>query len=459
MAAGQKVTTGPIDASAAIGSGTLEIRSLGLNKGFSIAVEAGQTINDIAAQINGSSANFGVTASVVKGDSGSYLTLSSNQTGDNSVLSLNVTDSDGFLHDDSGLSQLAFSYGETRSNQTFNAGESFAVGSFDISNGTDTATISVLAGETIEQVVDKINAAGINVTASLEDDNAGGFKLVYQSSNDYGNHQVAITSADASMSKLLKSHEYANFTENTAASKAQITLNGSIVVTSETNTFENAVAGLSLEVKKAHDATASDNIKINLDKGSTEEAVKKFVESYNEMFAVVAELTQVNEDGTAGQLVGDSTIRTMMNQLRGALGGIVTIDKFSTQSLASIGIKTERDGTLSLNEATLTKQLNSNFEQFGALFAGDEGIGKALSNVVSEYKGIGGIVESKIKSATSSIDRINEERTDFDERMGRYEARLFSQFTTMDLLVSQLQATGDYLTAQLDALSGINKKK
>jgi flagellar hook-associated protein 2 len=316
-----------------------------------------------------------------------------------------------------------------------------------------------LAGETIEQVVDKINAAGINVTASLEDDNAGGFKLVYQSSNDYGNHQVAITSADASMSKLLKSHEYANFTENTAASKAQITLNGSIVVTSETNTFENAVAGLSLEVKKAHDATASDNIKINLDKGSTEEAVKKFVESYNEMFAVVAELTQVNEDGTAGQLVGDSTIRTMMNQLRGALGGIVTIDKFSTQSLASIGIKTERDGTLSLNEATLTKQLNSNFEQFGALFAGDEGIGKALSNVVSEYKGIGGIVESKIKSATSSIDRINEERTDFDERMGRYEARLFSQFTTMDLLVSQLQATGDYLTAQLDALSGINKKK
>ena len=131
---------------------------------------------------------------------------------------------------------------------------------------------------------------------------------------------------------------------------------------------------------------------------------------------------------------------------------------FSSLSLSVIGISTQKDGSLKLDNEELKKQIDTNFEHFGTLFTSDDGIAKSLANVVNDYKGTGGIVDKKITSINSSIDRLNDEKEKFDTKMLSYEKRLFAQFNAMDLLVANLNSTSQYLEGALDSLPGVVKK-
>lgn len=472
VASGHTITSKVIDLTSPVGEGTMTLKNG--TKSFSIDVSSSDTLTTVADKINSSSGNFGMTASIIKGDSGSYLVLSSDDTGLQSALEIDVTDVDGGLYDNTGLSQLAFSAKKTLLDQLFTAGEVMNAdgtsnGVIKLSNGSSTEDINLLATDTIENVVTKINTNSIGVTASLEDDGAGGKKLVLESSNDYGNHKVGISIVsdddgiidDANgISRLAQENNSFNFTENQVASDAKITVNGAISATSSSNEFTDVIKGVALTVKSAHTQSASaDNIKIELDKSSTEEAVTSFVDSFNAMLDVVDEVTNANKDtGSVGSLVSDSTIRTFMSQLRASMGDAVEINNSLSLSLSVIGISTQKDGSLKLDNEELKKQIDTNFEHFGTLFTSDDGIAKSLANVVNDYKGTGGIVDKKITSINSSIDRLNDEKEKFDTKMLSYEKRLFAQFNAMDLLVANLNSTSQYLEGALDSLPGVVKK-
>lgn len=79
LATAQKRTSAVYDTKAAIGAGTLTV-GVG-TASMNISVSATATMSDIAAAINSSTSNPGVTATVVNGTGGSQLLLSSNKTG------------------------------------------------------------------------------------------------------------------------------------------------------------------------------------------------------------------------------------------------------------------------------------------------------------------------------------------------------------------------------------------
>ncbi|MBE0363739.1 flagellar hook-associated protein 2 [Pseudoalteromonas ulvae UL12] len=472
VAQSQTITSKAFDLTTAVGQGTLTLKNS--SSSFNIEVSASDTLDSVAANINSSGANFGVTASIINGENGSYLVLSADKTGLESAIEIEVTDQDGQGYDNSGLSQLAFSAKNTVLAQTFTAGEVMNAdgtsnGVITLANGTSSENINILATDTIEDVVNKINANSINVTASLEDDGAGGKKLALVSTNDYGNHQVSIAIASdddgnttdlSGISRLAHSYSPNNYVENQAASDAKITVNGAISASSSTNTFDKVVAGVALTVKSAHAATdAADKITVSLDKGSTEEAVGKFVDSFNAMLDVVKQVTNADkETGSVGSLISDSTVRTFLGQLRESMGDAVPIENNLSLSLSMIGVSTQKDGTLKLDNKELKKQIDTNFEHFGTFFSGEKGIARSLADVVNEYKGTGGIVDNKIKSINGYMEKLNEEKDKFNTKMVKYESRLFSQFNTMDLLVANLNATSQYLTGALDNLPGVVKK-
>jgi len=470
VATSQKLMLGPMTATDAVGAGSLTIASDGLSESFTITVGASETLEDVAKEINEATTNFGVVASIIKGDNGDYLSVSMPDTeGLDSVISITATDDDGLNFDDAGLSQLAYNYTTSElSGVTFGTNDLAGEGSIRVNNGTDTVDIAVSATDTIEDVMTAINAAGINVTATFQDDGAGNNKMTFVSTNDYGNHKVSIeilTDIDgdiadaAGISRIAMTEGKTNYTESQSAQGAQITINDSIVVTSNTNKFDTAIAGVIITTKTAHAAgDDGDDISIDLDKGSTEEAVGKFVESYNNMLDIVKEVTNANANaGEIGSLVSDSTVRTLLSQLRGPLGDAVQVDGSLSLSLSLIGVTTQKDGTLLLDETVLKSQIDTNFEHFGTLFTGDDGIAKGLADIVNEYKGTGGIVDNQIKSINGNLDRLNDEKEKFNKKMVNYENRLFSQFNTMDLLVANLNSTSQYLEGALKTLPGVVK--
>lgn len=468
VATSHQITSQAFDLTSPVGEGTLTLQNETYT--FDVEVSASDTLDTVAANINATAGNFGITATVITGDDGSYLVLAADDTGADNVIEVSVTDADGLTYDDSGLSRLAYNAETTVLDQGFTTGELInSNGDIILNNGTSSETISLLSTDTIEDAVTKINANSIGVTASLEDDGAGGLKLVLESSNSYGDHEVSIsidsdddgdTTDAVGLSRLAHDYHTDNFTETKTASDAQITVNGAITATSSNNEFSDVIEGVVITATSAHSETADgDSMTIELDSESTEEAVTAFVDAYNAMMDVVNEVTNADATlGDLGALVSDNTTRTFLSQIRSRLSDPVQIDTTTSLSLSLIGVSTGDDGKLELDTTTLSEQIETNFENFGTLFAGDEGVAQKLADIVGEYKGTGGIVDNKITSLNTSLDRLNDEREDYDDKMLAYETRLYAQFNAMDLLVANLNATSDYLEGALSSLPGVVKK-
>ena len=83
------------------------------------------------------------------------------------------------------------------------------------------------------------------------------------------------------------------------------------------------------------------------------------------------------------------------------------------------------------------------------------GVVNQLNTLIDDILSDDGSISSRTEGIEASIEDINEQREALAKRMDALEARLTSQFINMDLLVAQLQNTGDYLNQQLESISKI----
>ncbi len=88
----------------------------------------------------------------------------------------------------------------------------------------------------------------------------------------------------------------------------------------------------------------------------------------------------------------------------------------------------------------------------------NRGIADELDTMLTDFLAADSLIDNRTSGLTANIARITEQRAELDVKMSEYETRLFKQFNTMDSIVAQLKATGDYLTSQLENLPGVVKK-
>ena len=86
-----------------------------------------------------------------------------------------------------------------------------------------------------------------------------------------------------------------------------------------------------------------------------------------------------------------------------------------------------------------------------------EGIGDRLVDKLNSFLEFEGIIGTRESGLQTQLSEITKERTQLDFRVENLRTRLSRQFTTADILVSQLNSTQDFLKSQLDALAGIGK--
>jgi|26BtaG_2_1085354.scaffolds.fasta_scaffold06055_3 flagellar hook-associated protein 2 len=88
-----------------------------------------------------------------------------------------------------------------------------------------------------------------------------------------------------------------------------------------------------------------------------------------------------------------------------------------------------------------------------------EGVGERTVNLVTNFVGSDGAIESRTESLNRDLEQIQQSRARLDERIASYRERLVAQFSAADSLISQLNSTRDYVTQQLAALSPQNNQK
>ncbi|MAB24510.1 MAG: hypothetical protein CMK78_09200 [Pseudomonadales bacterium] len=374
-----------------------------------------------------------------------------------------------------------------------NSTDALGAGTLTINVGGDSLDIDVPEGSnSLGDIRDAINAAGkesgLSATIVSDPNGLSGARLVLSSDKSGTDNDISVAvSADATgdlgnLAFAPPSSTDASFEPTPAdpgdpraarvisySRDANFAVDG-INLSSASNTVEDAIEGVTLTLKKAQSADAVANAEtINLgvaeDKASVRKSITDFVDAYNKMFDSVKSLTSVTAVGgddtepLAAALVGDASVRSFMTAMRNEMGTPASGD--GIRILSELGITTQRDGKLALDNTKMNKALDTNPAQVSAFFTGDQGIAARLEDKVKPYTEAGGTLDSRTKALQNTLSGrggVDEQREALTLRLGKLEARLFAQFNAMDALVSQLSSTGSFLDAQLDSLPGFVKK-
>jgi len=210
-------------------------------------------------------------------------------------------------------------------------------------------------------------------------------------------------------------------------------------------------------LKKAGDGT-KETLNVELDKDSAKSKVEAFVKAYNALVDTLAKLSSYNpETKESGTLLGDSTLRGVKNQVRQVISDSISGLTFS--SLSQIGVTTDESNHLKIDSNKLDGVMSSDFAAVSKLFASDGGIAKKLEVMLKNYLSPDGAFDAKTKGIQGKIKGITNDRERLDRRLAALENRYRAQFTAMDALVGQLQATSSYLAQQLSNLPGATNNR
>lgn len=332
-------------------------------------------------------------------------------------------------------------------------------GTLTVSLGSDSFDVQIAEdADSLVDIRDAINNAAGNpgVTASILNE-TGGSRLVLTSraTGAANTIEVAQSGGDGGLAAIVYDPDTPlsnGLEEKSPAADALIRVNG-YDYQSATDTVTGAVDGLTINLKKADDGAVY-SLKVANDTGTVGARIRKFVTDFNALAKVFRDLQRYDAtSGKAGALIGDAYVRGLENQVRRDITDAVTSASGTYGSLAEIGIRTQADGTLKIDDTVLNAALEKDFDSVSSLFAGDDGAAARLHSRLDDALGSTAQLSLRTESLNLRIKDIAKNRADVDQRMSSVRARYLAQFTALDQLLAKMQSTGNYLNQQLSALS------
>lgn len=329
---------------------------------------------------------------------------------------------------------------------------------FDFASGV-TTNVAVGADSTLEGIRDAINAKkDVGVTASIVNDGSGTpFRLVLVSSKtgEASSMKISVTDGTGTLGTLMNHDPLgaSTMTETVAAKNAELTVNG-LAISSATNTVSESMQGVTLTLVKPGESTLT----VARDTASVSSAINAMVASYNSFLSTGAKLTSYDADTQKGSaLTGDSTLRNLQVSLRSALTSPQGGATGDFTMLSNIGVSFQKDGTLAVDSTKLEAALSTNLDGVAKLFAGSAtdtaGYGKQLSALALGFTATGGALKAAADGLTSSIKQMDKQYNAMELRIDATVERYRKQFTQLDIMMSSMNSTTSYLTAQFDAMN------
>jgi flagellar hook-associated protein 2 len=379
--------------------------------------------------------------------------------------------------------------------QSLNGGTAFKI-SFTIAGSTKpdiTVTDTTPAG-----VVAAINAAGLDVKASLLDTGSGAtpLRIVLTgqtgAANSFFLSTVATVQGGPVPSLGFPTDALtlaARTSPDRPALNASLTVNG-LSISRSTNKVSDVIDGVTLDLLSV---TGADPAVVTLarDTAPIKDKIKAIVTAYNDLQSILD--SALDKDSTVeklgGALVGDSTIRSLRDQVRRILlPDSASSDSSNTplSNLRQLGLFVDSDRKMKFatlkataapgeslmsvgDEGRLDQALSSRFEEVTALFAGSStsiGIARDMSDRLS---GSGAYIDSTAspsspkkllaalsQTATQKVATAKERMADLERRMSDLLERYTKQFSIMESLVGQSKSTRTSLESSFKGMSANN---
>ncbi|WP_137894096.1 flagellar filament capping protein FliD [Ramlibacter sp. 2FC] len=335
------------------------------------------------------------------------------------------------------------------------------MGSFTAKSGTSAVDIEIGSGDqTLEGLRAKINAANAGVSASIVQD-VQGARLVLTSTATGAQNGFQVTAPvdNGGLSALVANPPATSATppptgmlQTQAARNAQATVNG-LSVESSSNLLDQAIQGVSLTLNKA---TASPvTIGVGTDQATLKKGVEAFVGAYNELSRFLSTQTRYDA-GTklAGSLQGDATALNLQGRLR-SLVQQNTSASASFSTLSAIGLETQRDGTLKLNETRLAaalaapQELAKAFSQIDAGNPANQGMALRFKSLADAAIGTDGLLTQRSSGLQAAVQRNEDAQARVETRVQAVQQRLLRQYGALDGQLGRLSSLSSYVSQQV----------
>lgn len=331
----------------------------------------------------------------------------------------------------------------------------------------DAKTIVIGSGNnTLAGIRDAINAANAGVSASIiNDGSTNGFRLSLTSTDTGARNAMRISVADATGDLAQLNYDPSSaapeanrLTENVAAKDAVIKVDN-VTITKQSNTITDAIQGVTLNLAKTMPEGTTTKITLTRDTSNVKTAVEGFVKAYNDTNKALRDATAYDAStGKAAVLAGDSTVRSIQDQLRGLFSTPLAGAPAGMTMLSDVGITFQKDGSLAIDEAKFGKALADPAKDLGKLFSSSGGVkgyawqvdvatGKILSPV--------GTLANRTSNINDSIKSLGIRRDAINTRLVGVEQRYRDQFAALDSLVASMTTTSTFLAQQLANLPKI----
>lgn len=341
----------------------------------------------------------------------------------------------------------------------------FNFGTLTIELGTETSfTVTIDAtNNTLQGIRDAINNNADNpgVTASIINDGTHNY-LTLTSTKTGAAHAIKVTvleddtTGNTTLSGFAYDHggtadpsdDSGGMAQIQAAEDAVFTVDG-LTVKSGSNSVSGVIQGVTIDLL-AVDPDNAYTLKVERDVAEIRNKVQSFVDAYNELQKTIANLRK-------GDLAGDSTLLSIENRIREVINTPASIEGGRFSYLSEVGVSIQKDGTMKLNADTMTLEdaLKTDFNGVAELFGNDPaGFANRLKGVLDQFlAGDDSPIKAREDGINARIDGIDDRISSMEYRLEIIQKRYQAQFSALDTLLGQMQATSNYLAQQLTSLS------
>jgi flagellar hook-associated protein 2 len=326
---------------------------------------------------------------------------------------------------------------------------------YQLGGNGPTISVAINANTTLTQLADVINEAPDNpgVTAAVVNSGTGvvPFRLVLTANKTGEDNRISIVTPLSDLS----------FTELQGAAGAS--LNASLKVDGVTyerqsnSGITDVLQGATLHLK----GTGSTTLQITSDTSGIEDSVKGLVNAFQDAIQDLQTKTAYgNQQDEAGLLATSSVLRGLAGELSQLLGTRINTGGTIT-SFFDLGLEFKRDGTITLNEDTLTAALVNHPDEVKTLFAGKPGVtglGTLLTDKLNTItQPSSGAIATEKQATQAQVDRLDSNIASTKARLDRRYDTLARQFAALDTYAAKLQQQGDYLNNIITSLNNIKQ--
>lgn len=284
----------------------------------------------------------------------------------------------------------------------------------EINAGGALTLVNLNATDTVQDVVDAINASGADVTASAINDGSGvnPIKIVIQG-NQAGTANAVSAFQFRNPGGGAAQVNEGTFTAVQAAADTSVTVDG-ITYSRSTNVITDIIPGVTLNIE----SLGSGTLTISTDNTAITGNIQDFVDAFNKLTGFIDKQTEFNPETFAtGILFGNSSVQRLESNLRRIATGQVTGTGGTFEFMSQIGITTQNDGKLSLDEVKLDAALTTDLDSVVSLFTSSGSatdanvtfVGYTDNTVAGTYdvQVVGGVPQLRPAGAGTFVDAVN----------------------------------------------------